>query len=134
MYNTQLKEVKEHNYLGVWINEKLSWKTHISYICYKANRTLGFLHINLRTCPTHLKEQACNQLVFPILEYCAPIWDPHLTTEVNVLESLQCQAARFVLNKPWIHSNTDSVTEMLSNLKWPTLRNHRKYLRLILSC
>ena len=25
-----------------------------------------------------------------------------------------------------------SVTEMLSNLKWPTLRNHRKYLRLTL--
>ena len=62
MYNTQLKEVKEHNYLGVWINEKLLWKTHISYICNKANRTLGFLHRNLRTCPTHLKEQACKQL------------------------------------------------------------------------
>jgi len=24
MYNTQLKEVKDHKYLGVWINEKLS--------------------------------------------------------------------------------------------------------------
>ena len=49
-----------------------------------------------------------------------------------MLESLQCRAARFVLNKPWIHSNTDSVTEMLSNLKWSTLRNHRRYLCLIL--
>ena len=111
---------------------KLSWKTHISYICNKANRTLGFLHRNLRTCPTHLKEQACKQLVFPILEYCAPIWDPYLTTEVNILESLPRWAIRFVLNKPWIHSNTDTVTEMLSNLKWSTLWNHRKYLRLIL--
>jgi len=89
-------------------------------------------YTNLWTCPTHLKEQACKQLVFPILKYCAPLWDPHLTIEVNVLESLQRRTARFVLNKPWIHSNTDSVTEMLSNLKWLTLQNHRKYLRLIL--
>ena len=74
MYETQLKSVK---YLGVWINEKLSWQTHILYTCNKANRTLGFLQRNLRTCSTYLKEQAYKQLVFPLLEYCAPIWDPH---------------------------------------------------------
>jgi len=67
-----------------------------------------------------------------MLEYCAPIWDPHFTTEIKKLESLQRQAARFVLNKPWFHNNTDSVTEMLSELKWPTLQNHSKYLLLIL--
>ena len=36
MYETQLKSVKEHKYLGVWINEKLSWQTHILYTCNKA--------------------------------------------------------------------------------------------------
>ena len=32
---------------------------------------------NFRTCPTHLKEVAYKQLVLPLLEYCAPIWEPH---------------------------------------------------------
>jgi len=68
MYNTQLKLVKEHKYLGVWINESLSWRKHISYTCNKANRTLGFPQRNLRTCPIHLKAQACKQLIFPLLE------------------------------------------------------------------
>ena len=31
LYNTKLKSVKEHKYLGIWINEKLSWQTHILY-------------------------------------------------------------------------------------------------------
>ena len=128
MYETQLKSVKEHKYLGVWINEKLSWQTHILYTC---NRTLGFLKRNLRTCPTYLKEQAYKQLVLPLLENCAPIWDPHHQTDINKLESVQCRAARFVLNKPW-NNNLDSVTVMLNDLKWPTLQSHRKYLRLIL--
>ena len=128
MYETQLKSVKEHKYLGVWINEKLSWQTHILYTC---NRTLGFLKRNLGTCPTYLKEQAYKQLVLPLLEYCAPIWYPHRQTDINKLESVQRRAARFVLNKPW-NNDLDSVTVMLNDLKWPTLQSHRKYLRSIL--
>ena len=121
--------MKEHKYLEVWINDKLSWQTHILYTCNKANRTLGFLQRNLRTCPTYLKEQAYKQLALPPLEYCAPIWDLHHQTDINKLESVQRRAARFVLNKPW-NNNLDSVTVMLNDLKWPTLQSHRKYLRL----
>ena len=58
MYSTPLKYVTEHKYLGVWLNNRLSWAWHfrISNICRKANYTFGFLQRNLRTCPTHLKE------------------------------------------------------------------------------
>ena len=45
---------------------------------------------------------------------------------------VQHRAARFVLNKPLCHSNSNSVTEMLQYLKWPTLQIYRKYLRLAL--
>ena len=73
MYNTPLKYVVEHKYLGVWLNGRLSWHSHISYTCHKVNRTLGFLQRNLKTCPTHLKEHAYKQMVLPLLEYCASI-------------------------------------------------------------
>ena len=45
---------------------------------------------------------------------------------------VQHRAAHFVLNKPWCHNNSDSATEMLQYLKWPTLQIRRKYLRLTL--
>ena len=68
VYNTPLKYVAEHKYLGVWLNGCLSWHSHNSYTCHKANRTLGFLQRNLKICPTHLKEKAYKQMVLPLLE------------------------------------------------------------------
>ena len=131
-YSTPLKYVTEHKYLRVWLNSQLSWHSHISNICHKANRTLGFLQRNFKTCPTHLKEVAYKQLVLPLLEYCATIWDPHNQYDIKHLEMVQRRTARFVLNKPWSHNDNNSVTEMLQYLKWPALQIRRKYLRLIL--
>ena len=80
---------------------------------------------------TGMRYIAYKQLV-PLLEYCAPIWDPHNQCDIQLLEMVQHRVARFILNKPWRHSNSDSVTEMLQYLKWPTLQIRRKYLRLTL--
>ena len=40
---TVLENVDNIKYLGVAITNDLKWNTHISSICTKANRTLGFL-------------------------------------------------------------------------------------------
>ena len=71
-----------------------------SYTCHKANHTLGFLQRNLKTCSTHLKEQAYKQMALPLLEYCSLIWDPHHQSNIQKLEMLQHQAAHFVTDKP----------------------------------
>ena len=48
MHNITLKRTDQHSYLGICLNHKLSWSPHISHLCNKANRLLGFLHRNLR--------------------------------------------------------------------------------------
>ena len=40
--DTVLENVDNIKYLGVLITNDLKWNTHISNICTKANRTLGF--------------------------------------------------------------------------------------------
>ena len=45
---------------------------------------------------------------------------------------IQHRAARFVLNRPWRRNHRDSITEMLVELKWPTLEDRRKQARLML--
>ena len=40
---TVLENVESIKYLGVTITKDLKWNTHISNVCIKANRTLGFL-------------------------------------------------------------------------------------------
>ena len=76
-----LKVVDKAKYLGVTISEDLKWESHINNICGKANKTLGFLHCNLNSGSTSIKEQAYKSLVRPSLEYACSVWDPHLKSD-----------------------------------------------------
>ena len=48
---TDLKNVERIKYHGVTIASDLRWNTHVSNVCTKANRILGFLRRNLYSCP-----------------------------------------------------------------------------------
>ena len=54
----------------------LKWNTHVSNICTKANRTIGFLRRNLAACPQDVKESAYKGMVRPVQEYGSSVWDP----------------------------------------------------------
>ena len=130
MYSIPLQVVEQHHYLGVLIDNKLSWTPHMHSICNKANRLLGFLCRNLHHCVSipHLKEHAYKQIVLPSIEYCSTIWDPYQQTSIHKLEMIQHRAARFVLNKPWRKNHRDSITDMLQSLNWPSLEKHRRHI------
>ena len=70
--------------------------THVSNVCTKANRTLGFLRRNLYSCPQEVKEAAYKGLVCPVLDYGSSVWDPPGVVLQEELESVQKRAARFV--------------------------------------
>ena len=113
---------------------KLNWSQHISNISGAANRMLGFLWRNLRSCPRALKEQAYKTYIRPKLEYCCTIWDPYQQESIKKLEMVQHRAARFVTNTP--HRRTDedqvSITDMIDELGWQPLEERRKNNRLSL--
>ena len=73
---TNLENVESIKYLGVTITSDLRWNTHVSNVCTKANRTLGFLRRNLYSCPLEVKEAAYKGLVRPVLDYGSSVWDP----------------------------------------------------------
>ena len=121
MSDIPLNTVLEHDYLGVCLHHKLSWRPYyVDCMCNKASRLLGFLKRNLYSSPAHIKEYLYKQLLLPSIEYCLAIWDPYHQTDIKKIEMVQHHAVRFVLNKSWHKShNHDSVTEMLTNLGWP---------------
>ena len=75
---TVLENVESIKYLGVTITNDLKWNTHLSNVCTKANRTLGFLRRNLHSCPQEVKEAAYKGLVRPVQEYGNSVWDPQV--------------------------------------------------------
>ena len=113
---TVLENVDNIKYLGVTITNDLKWNRHISNICTKANRTLGFLRQTLFSCPQNVKEAAYKGMVRPILEYGSSVWDPHPDKLQKELEKVQNRAARFVTRN--YDYETGSMTGILGQLKW----------------
>ena len=109
----------------------MKWNTHVSNICTKANRTLGFLRRNLAACPLDVKESTYKGLVRPILEYGSSVWDPQSILLQDELEKVQKRAARFVTGN-YVDYETGSMTGILKNLKWESLKKRRKDSRLIM--
>ena len=97
--------------LGVTITSDLRWNTHVSNVCTKANRTLGFLRRNLYSCPQEVKEAAYKGLVRPVLDYGSLVWDPPGVVLQEELESVQKRAARFVTSN--YKYETGSMTGIL---------------------
>ena len=127
---TDLKNVESIKYLGVTITSDLRWNTHVSNVCTKTNRTLGFLRRNLYSCPQEVEEAAYKGLVRPVLDYGSSVWDPPGVVLQEELESVQKRAARFVTGN--YNYETGSMTGILGQLKWESLKKRRKDNRLIL--
>ena len=69
-------------------------------------------------------------MVRPILEYGSSFWDPHTDMLYEELEKVQNRAARFV-TRNYVYE-TGSMTGILGQLKWESLKKRRKDNRLIL--
>ena len=111
-----LENMDNIKYLGVTITNDLKWNRHISNICTKANRTLGFLRRTLFPCPQNVKQAAYKCMVRPILEYGSSVWDPHPDKLQEELEKVQIRAASFV-TRNYVYE-TGSMTGILGQLKW----------------
>ena len=120
-----LENVESIKSLGVTITNDLRWNTHISNICTKANRTLGFLRRNFYACPQEVKEAAYKGLARPVLEYIGSVWDPSGVGLQNVLETVQNRAETY-------NFETGSMTGILEHLKWKSLKKRTRDSRLML--
>ena len=118
---TDLENVESIKYLGVTITSDLRWNTHVSNVCTKANRTLGFLRRNLYSCPQEVKEAAYEGLVCPVLDYGSLVWDPPGVVLQEELERVQKRTARFVTGV--YNYETGSMTGILGQLKLESLKN-----------
>ena len=66
----------------------------------------------------------------PVLDYGSSVWDPLGVVLQKELESVQKRAARFVTGN--YNYETGSMTGILGQLKWESLKKRRKDNRLIL--
>ena len=129
MNGRPIEVTASHTYLGIGINNKLSWAVHISNTVSKANKVLGLLRRNLYSCSPFVNETAYMSQVRPRLVYCSSNWDPYHQEYKNKHESAQRRAARFLCKDLRCQSH---VSDMLRDLNWKTLEDRRKISRITL--
>ena len=114
-----LEQVHCAKYLGIYIDSKLAFNTHVDAIVKKANSTRAFLARNIPRCCRKVKQMAHATYIRPIVEYASPVWDPHTNRNTNKIEMVECRCARYFAGNL---DRSCSVTSFLNCLNWPTLK------------
>ena len=129
LHGHTLEVVDNGKYLGVHLTNDLTWHKHVDATVAKASKTLCFLRRNLSECTTHVKSAVYTSLVRLTFEYSSAVWDPSSTEDINKLEKVQRQAARFV-HSNYFDRTPECVSKMVSDLGWEPLQKRRQFDRL----
>ena len=96
LQDTPLEMSTKQKYLGVALSNDLDWSHQINSLTTRANKTLGLLRRNLKSCSPYTTNIVYKTSVRPQLEHCSPIWDPYEKGHILSLEKVQRRAVRFV--------------------------------------
>lgn len=124
-----LASTAEYDYLGVRCSSDMRWNRHCIKVSAKANKTLGLLRRTLKPCDQSVKERAYLSMVRPTLEYASPVWSPYTARDVNKIEQVQKNAARFVTNN---YHPRASTSGLVSSLNWDSLEVRRLHAQVVL--
>ena len=69
IHGQTLNETSKAKYLGVTIDNTLTWNSHMDTVTEKANQTTAFLCRILSSCPKDVKAKCYKSIVRPQLEY-----------------------------------------------------------------
>ena len=87
-----LQQVSSFKCLSVWLTNNLNWSEHIHYSI--AKKAPGWLVLHVSTgeyTPYKALLKYCYYVSFmrPHMEYAAPVWNLHCTSQITVLERVQ---------------------------------------------
>ena len=126
-----LDEVKLDKYLGVILDNKLSFNQHIDEIVNKTTKLLNLCRRNLHMCDQLTKEIAYKTIVRPHLEYASTAWNPYTARNIDKIESVQRRAARIILINYNYAPDSHLTYQIQHTLKWIPLQHRRTLYDLV---
>jgi len=104
-------------FLGVFVDDNLSWKSHISLSASKLSKSIGIILKSRFFLSTHSVRTLCNSIILPYLYYCNLAWGGTYKTNLQRIVILQKRAVRIV-NKSTYDANTGPIFKKLELLKF----------------
>ncbi len=112
--NVNIQQVYSTKFLGVIINQHLSWNDHILAVKGKANKSIGILLKIRKHLPLYSLSMLYNCLIHPYFEYCNIVWG-YPSIHLDSLFRTQKKAIRIITNSKW-KSHSKPLFDTLSIL------------------
>ena len=91
-----IERVSEFRFLGVIMDEKLTWKPHIAHVKKKMSKSIFILNKVKHVLDCDSMRLLYCSLISPYLSYCAEVWGNTYVTTLKPLYMLQKRAIRIV--------------------------------------
>ena len=96
LYGSSLQQVQCTKYLGVTLEQSLSWDTHINDLCSNLSRKVGLLS-RLRKCtPQYVLIKIYWHCIQPTIDYALSVWGNTTTKNLNKIQRIQNYASRII--------------------------------------
>ena len=83
-------------FLGVFLDENLSWKSHIADIPRKVSKSIGIIYKASLCPPTSVLYTLCYSLVYPYLLYCITAWGSTYPSTLRRIVLFQEKVVRII--------------------------------------
>ena len=112
----KIDNVKETMFLGVILDEYMSWKSHISHIASKISKSIGIIYKSSFYLSKSALRTLYYALIYPYIQYCIIIWGSTYPTCLYRINLLQKRVIR-IINREAYDAPTDPIFKDLNILK-----------------
>ena len=111
--DTCIERTQSFKYLGVTLNQSMSWADHVDAISTKINQRIGLIRRIRDVLPLQVRVTLYNTLILPLFDYRDVIWgDKNNDTIMSELQILQNKAAKVLLGQPPRSSSTEALRSL----------------------
>ena len=108
-----VNKVSSTKFLGVVIDDKLSWAHHISYTVKKICKGLAILSKSKKYINKEYLVQLYNSFILPYLSYCVEIWGNSNNTHLKSIIKIQKKSMRLLTSLKHISTQTYNHYQVL---------------------
>ena len=99
---TNLNVTKTVKFLGVLLDDKLTFNDHRLHVCNKISKNIGILCKLRLILPEKHLFMLYNSLILPFIQYCNITWASVVKTKLDTIHKLQKRALRICTNSPYL--------------------------------
>ena len=127
--NREIKQTSTQKLLGVHIDDRLTWTTHIDHLCSAISSKISRLKQLSTYVPTEIQKKFYQGYILPLIDYGSVTWGSISLCNLERLSKLQKRAVRIILQADY---NTPSV-DMFNELEWLSISQRIKYNKGVLT-